>query len=93
MRRRLKRFGILLPLLTVAGGCSLLPGANSGCNKPMPYQAALEVPPLQVPEGATAPDTRGAMHIPPVTAPQLPHDPGRCLDQPPSYGTTPVPRS
>lgn len=59
----------------------------------MPYQAALEVAPLQVPEGAVAPDTRGAMRVPKVTAPELPRDPDRCLDQPPSYGTTPAPRS
>ena len=93
MKRRLKRLPVLLPLLTVAGGCSLLPGANSGCNKPMPYQDAREVPPLQVPEGAIAPDTRTAMRVPPVTAPQQPQIPGRCLDQPPSHATAPAPRN
>ena len=91
MRRCFKQFGILLPLLAVAGGCSLLPDASSGCDKTMPYQAALEVPPLQVPAGATAPDTRAAMRVPPVTAPQAPRDAGRCLDQPPSYRTMPAP--
>jgi len=93
MRRRLKLIGILLPLLAAASGCSLLPDARSGCNKPTPYQAAEEMPPLRVPQGATAPDTRGAMRIPQVTAPQLPHESGRCLDQPPSYAATAAPRN
>ena len=91
MKRESRRLGILLGLLALAGGCALLPDANSSCNKPKPYQAARENPPLRVPEGAIAPDTRGAMRIPETTAPQLPRDEGRCLDQPPSYGTTPAP--
>ena len=91
MRRPMKRLLMLLPLLALAGACSLLPNANSGCNKPKPYRAAADHPPLQVPAGAAAPDGRSVMRIPQVTAPQMPGEKGRCLDQPPSYGTTPAP--
>jgi uncharacterized lipoprotein len=77
----------LLPAIALAGGCSLLPGAGSGCDKPKPYQAAQEAPPLRVPDGAVLPDTHNAMRIPQVSAPKLPREGGRCLDQPPSMGT------
>lgn len=79
----------LMPLFLVfVSGCALLPDASSGCDEPKPYQAAQENPPLRVPQGSVAPDTRNAMRIPPVAAPQVPVEEDRCLDQPPSYGAT-----
>ncbi|MGB5132005.1 MAG: hypothetical protein WBO00_05285 [Steroidobacteraceae bacterium] len=84
------RFLILLPVCVLAGACGLLPDAYSGCDKPKPYQTAQDLPPLRVPDGAVLPDTRNAMHIPTVNAPQIPASAGRCLDHPPSYGTKPA---
>jgi opacity protein-like surface antigen len=45
---------------------------------------------LRVPAGADLPDTRNALKIPDVKAPELPPDPGRCLEHPPSIATTAV---
>lgn len=56
------------------------------CHEPQAYERAESVPPLQVPEGLTAPQTRGALKIPDVDAtarPRGPTDP--CLDEPPSF--------
>lgn len=85
--KRMTRLWILLPCFVLAGGCNLLPNAYSGCAEPKPYQSAEEAPPLRVPNGAVVPDTRNAMRVPAVTAPQLPREERRCLDHPPSYGT------
>jgi opacity protein-like surface antigen len=73
---------ILLPL----AGCSVLPDAYSGCNDVKPYESATGEAPLKVPAGADLPDTRNALKIPEVKAPELPADPGTCLDHPPSIG-------
>jgi uncharacterized lipoprotein len=81
---------VLLPVLAFTGACSLLPDAESGCDKPQPYQSAQDAQPLRVPDGAVAPDTRNAMRIPAVNVPQVPAGAGRCLDHPPSYGVKPA---
>ena len=70
----------------VASGCKLLPDAYTSCSKPQPYQAAAESPPLKVPAGSDQPDTRNALKIPAVTAPERPKDGKSCIDHPPSYG-------
>ena len=92
MRKQMKRARLLalLPVCVFAGACNLLPDAYSGCDKAQPYQSAQDSPPLRVPEGAVVPDTRNAMRIPPVSAPQLPAGEKRCLDHPPSYGAKPA---
>jgi uncharacterized lipoprotein len=92
MRKNMQRarFLMLLPVCVLAGACGLLPDAYSGCDKPQPYQSAQDLPPLRVPDGAVLPDTRNAMRIPTVIAPQIPASAGRCLDHPPSYGTKPA---
>lgn len=92
MRKNMKRakFLVLLPACLLAGACGLLPDAYSGCDKPQPYQAAQDLPPLRVPDGAVLPDTRNAMRIPAVTAPQIPPEAGKCLDHPPEYGKKPA---
>ncbi len=84
------KFLLLLPACLLAGACGLLPDAYSGCDKAQPYQSAQDLPPLQAPNGAVPPDTRNAMNIPAVHAPQVPPTAGRCLDHPPSYGTKPA---
>jgi opacity protein-like surface antigen len=79
-------FAIILPL----AGCSVLPDAYSGCNQQQPYHAAKEMGPLQVPAGADQPDTRNALKIPETKGPELPRDPGSCLEHPPSIATSAV---
>jgi len=73
----------LLPL----AGCGLLPDAYSDCDKAQPYEAAQQLAPLAVPAGADLPDTRNSLKIPEIKAPQVPAEPGKCLEHPPSYGT------
>ncbi|MGH8135873.1 MAG: hypothetical protein ACRER4_05950 [Steroidobacteraceae bacterium] len=80
----------LLPVLVLADACSLLPNANSGCDKVQSYQSAQDLPPLRVPDGAMAPDTRNALRIPTVNTPQVPAAPGACLDHPPDYVAKPA---
>jgi uncharacterized lipoprotein len=70
----------------VAGGCGLLPDAYTSCSKPQTYEAAAETAPLKVPAGSDLPDTRNALKIPAVTAPERPKDAASCVDHPPSYG-------
>jgi len=77
----------LLAVAALTAGCNLLPDAYTSCSKPQPYQSAVDTPQLQVPEGADQPDTRNALHIPAVTAPERPQDAASCIDHPPSYGT------
>jgi uncharacterized lipoprotein len=74
--------------LAISAGCGLLPGANSSCEKPQPYQSARTEAPLRVPSGSDMPDTRNALGIPEVTAPERPADGTGCLDHPPSYGAS-----
>jgi uncharacterized lipoprotein len=73
----------LLPL----AGCGLLPDAYSGCDKVQAYQAAQQMPRLEVPAGADLPETRNALKIPEIRTPQVPAEPGKCLEHPPSYGS------
>jgi len=86
MRGCLKRaswMAIVLP----AAGCAWLPDAYTGCEEAQPYQSARQAEPLRVPTGADQADTRGALRIPEVKSPELPPEPGRCLDHPPAYST------
>lgn len=80
--RVLAIFALLLPL----AGCGWLPDAYSGCNDLKPYHSARQQAPLKVPAGADLPDTRNALKIPEVTAPELPPQPNTCLEHPPAYG-------
>lgn len=71
-------------------GCGWLPDAYTGCEEAQVYQSAQDVGPLRVPTGADQPDTRNALKIPEMKAPELPRDPGTCLEHPPSMATSAV---
>jgi uncharacterized lipoprotein len=78
-----KRSGI--PLLVVAvislAGCKSL-----SCNAPPSYGNDASIPPLEVPVGLDAPDTRNALKIPDLNEPERPRGKGDpCLDEPPPY--------
>lgn len=75
----------VLPL----GGCGLLPDAYSGCDEARPYQSAVNGAPLRVPAGSDMPDTRNALRIPDLATPELPREPGACLEHPPAIGSGP----
>jgi opacity protein-like surface antigen len=83
MRLRTIWLAAALPL----GGCGLLPDAYTGCDEARPYQSARQVEPLRVPAGSDLPDTRNALRIPELATPELPREPGSCLEHPPVLGT------
>ena len=87
MRNRMNRMVIVVSALLPLAGCGLLPDAYSGCDEVQPYQAAEQMAPLNVPAGADLPDTRNALKIPVIRTPQVPAEPGKCLEHPPSYGS------
>jgi uncharacterized lipoprotein len=67
----------------VLAGCKT---SGGGCGKPPEYTNSDSVPPLQVPAGMDAPNTRGALRIPELETPERPRGPEEpCLDQPPKY--------
>lgn len=56
------------------------------CVQPSDFAGEVDRPPLKVPAGLDAPDTRRALQIPPLNEPERPRtaaDP--CLDAPPRY--------
>ena len=85
MRIRAKRFAVIAAAAALSG-CGWLPDAYTGCDEARPYQAAKDAGPLRVPAGADLPDTRNALKIPELKKPELPREPGSCLEHPPAYG-------
>ena len=77
------RFLVILAVLSLAG-CGLIAPSYDRCDKVPPYANATEAPPLVMPEGVDAPDTRNALKVPELALPEKPRD-GRCVDAPPSY--------
>jgi hypothetical protein len=79
---------VLVPvLLLAAAGVSGCRAFAENCHEPQEYQTAVSAPPLTVPEGLNAPQTRGALKIPDVPEQTArargPDEP--CLDEPPSF--------
>jgi uncharacterized lipoprotein len=85
------RANLALPLsvLLVLGGCKTIHHIthDDSCNKPQPYMQATSIPPLNIPQGLSAPDTSHALDVPkldgPAPPPRRPGEP--CLDAPPSF--------
>ena len=75
---------VLLSVVLALSGCGLFSPTFENCEESPAYAEAEELPPLAVPAGVDAPDTRNALKVPPVTTPERPLD-GRCIDAPPSY--------
>jgi uncharacterized lipoprotein len=84
MSKRAIRMAWLAAALPL-GGCGWLPDAYSGCEEARPYQSARQGEPLRVPAGADLPDTRNALRIPDLKTPELPREPGSCIEHPPPY--------
>jgi len=85
--RRIGQVAVLGMILVSSAGCSWLHhGKRAKCREPTIGTNAKNLPPLRVPSGLDAPDTRNAVKIPPLTEPEHPRglrDP--CLSSPPSY--------
>lgn len=75
---------LLLFGLLALSGCGLFRPTYESCEDVPPYAGARELPPLKVPEGVDAPDSRNALKIPGVATAERPLG-GRCIDAPPPY--------
>ena len=75
---------LLLFGLLALSGCGLFKPTYESCDETPAYAGARELPPLRVPEGVDAPETRNALKIPDVATPERPRD-VRCIDAPPPY--------
>jgi uncharacterized lipoprotein len=76
-------------LLAALGGCSWMHhGKRAGCREPAIGAEARNLPPLKMPPGLDAPDTRNAIKVPPLDEPERPRASNEpCLSQPPSFKT------
>jgi len=78
------KFGAVMLACFALGACRH--GRPASCPKPGVYVQAQSVPPLRIPSGLQAPDTRGALRIPDLNEPEQPMPKvAPCLDQPPRY--------
>lgn len=74
-----------LPVLVVAA-ISLAGCRSMSCDAPPSYGSDATIPPLDVPLGFDAPDTRNALKIPDLNEPERPRTrEDSCLDEPPAY--------
>ena len=82
----------LLASLALMGGCGVL---RESCNAPQRYETAQVVPPLKIPEGLTAPNTKNSLVIPDVAGERRKlTTKDTCRDAPPSfYSDKPAPQS
>jgi uncharacterized lipoprotein len=81
---------VALVALSLAGCKTLFKGGS--CDKPGGYESAQNLPPLKVPAGLDAPDTRASMPIPELSEPEKPRAAGDpCLDEPPPLNPSKIP--
>jgi len=82
---------LLLAVLPVVGGCASARHMfhwfhSDPCATRSPFMKAQSVPPLRVPEGLPAANTKNGLKIPDDVGPVTPRTPGgKCLDAPPSF--------
>ncbi|MCB1623599.1 MAG: hypothetical protein KDI32_03360 [Pseudomonadales bacterium] len=90
--RSCSRLGLVLVVL----GLTACGTFKASCAKPDDYASAKELPPLTVPSGLDAPDTRAALKIPELVDPERPRAAGDdCIDHPPAFAESkqPVPQA
>ena len=83
----MKSLGIVLAssIVALTAGCGLF-RPDQSCHKAQAYESSKSVARLKVPPGTDAPDTRSALVVPPVDAPEAPRSRSdTCLDEPPRY--------
>ncbi len=86
----LDRVLMIMTAAALSSGCHLFSKLTPDCHTPQEYQRAGQVPPLKVPPGLDAPNTKDALVIPTVDlAPPPPGPKDLCLDVPPRYKAAP----
>jgi len=86
------RLRLISGLLTlgVLSGCAAINPFQTSCAKPEDFAGVVDNAPLRVPAGKDMPDTRAALKIPSLDAPEAPRPADSpCLDTPPKFATTP----
>ena len=85
--RRKAALASLVSCTLLLGACSMFNrGGKHGCREPDVARSAVSHPPLKVPPGLDTPDTRNAVRVPPLDAPEQPRRPGdACLSAPPDF--------
>ena len=78
---------VLAAIVPVLSGCQAFHALTArSCTKPRHYTLARSIPPLKIPIGLDAPDTRHSLVVPALKGPTPPPPAGQpCLDAPPSY--------
>ena len=85
--RSLRVLSLIAVLLSVSGCGSFL---KVSCAKPEDFANVEDKPPLKIPPGFDAPDTRAALTIPPLETPETPRPADApCLDSPPKFNPAP----
>jgi hypothetical protein len=85
----------LILLASLVSGMAMATGCSSmiaSCKKAPSYADEKDLPPLRIPVGMDAPDTREALAIPVLEEPEVPRGPNDgCLEEPPkaSFVATP----
>jgi len=87
LSRRFFRLGCGSVAAVLLSGCHWMHRNRvSSCRETTVVTEARNLPPLKVPPGLDAPDTRNAIKVPELNEPERPRDPREpCLSQPPSY--------
>ncbi len=80
-KTRLILLSSLLGSMALVTGCRTL--AGNSCLKPPNAKDSQDNPPLRIPVGLDAPDTRAALKIPALDEPAAPPVASRCLEDPP----------
>lgn len=86
LRRKAALAGLVSCTLLL-GACAMFNrGGKHGCREPDVARSAINQPPLKVPAGLDAPDTRNAVRVPSLDTPEHPRRPGdACLSAPPDF--------
>jgi hypothetical protein len=86
LRRKAALTGLVSCTLLL-GACAMFSrGGKHGCREPDVARNAANLPPLKVPPGLDAPDTRNAVQVPPLDTPVQLRKPGdACLSAPPDF--------
>ncbi len=88
-KSRLIVLASLVSSMAIASGCSSL---VASCKKAPAYADEKDLPPLRIPVGMDAPDTREALVIPALEEPEVPRGPDEgCLEAPPKASFVPTP--
>lgn len=89
---KLRAACVLAAVVPALSGCQALHAITAtSCTKPRHYMLARSIPPLKIPIGLNAPDTRNSLVVPSLKGPTPPPPAGRpCLDAPPPYLMAPA---